>query len=199
MRNFLRSMLTRAGKAFIPFVAGLGIGSLVIGPAALALVLPPNFAQRQFPSQQVHYLRATLAFPFCVQSGTGCTVKIGAMPYNSIVLRVAFVTYVAFNSTTSDTLTLGTTQANANEIVSSAASIHAIANVSGTVVATVFNSMGGGATQTGGDGGFDIWAKWAPGAINTASAGITSVVIEYIAPNDGGCVYTPMTATNPGC
>jgi hypothetical protein len=54
------------------FFAGLLSGAFLAGAIAtcilpaLALVVPGNFAPRQFPTQQVHYTRFTVNFNSCV-------------------------------------------------------------------------------------------------------------------------------------
>jgi hypothetical protein len=191
------------------FAAG-GIALSVLAAASLAVaqVIPSTSTtqrqpvSRQFPSQQVHYIRSTLTFNMCVQSSNACTVKLANanLPYNAIVKSVTAYVYTAFNSTTSDVIIVGTTSANANEIVSSTMNIHAQATVAGTVVATAFNSTGNTVAQSGTNGGLDVWVKWTAGTGNTATAGLAALVIEYYAPNDGNC--TPniaMGAAPAGC
>lgn len=187
MKNILRSLF-----------AGTIAGLMMVG-AVFALTVPATFSPRSFPSQQTHYWRISMSLPFCTQVAASCTVKVGALPYNAMVLRVTAVTSTAFNSTTSDVVTLGTTQANANEIVSAGMSIHTQAIVAGTVLATASSATGNGATQTGSDGGFDLWLKWTAGAGNTATTGNAAIVVEYVGPNDWGCTAVPMGSTAPGC
>jgi hypothetical protein len=208
--RFLRSMLSRAGKALIPFVAGLGIGSLVIGPAALALVFPGQYAPRAFPTQQVHYERhvinitstnftADLAQNTCLFSAGTCSIRIGALPYNAYVIRAYYQPFVGCNAATTCTLALGTTSGGVNLVAAAT-----IATTGGSTQQTVVAAnagitvTGGGATQTGANGGFDLFATVTfTGAAPTTGTAI--IVLEYIGPNDGGCSYVPMAATAPAC
>ena len=145
---------------------------------------------RLFSDQQVTTIRTTLTFNMCTQTAASCTVRLAnaALPFNALVLRVTVFTYVAFNSTTSDVVTLGTTFANANEIVSTGMTTHAIGIAPGTLVATGLNATGNGIQPTSSSpGGFDLWLKWTAGANATATAGLASIVIEYVAANDATC------------
>jgi hypothetical protein len=193
MRNILRKV---------------ALGLLLLSTAAvpiLAQVAPSgSTSQRQpvprtFPTEQLAYIRTTFAFNSCVQAANVCTVKLmnAALPYNSVILRVTAVVMVAFNSTTSDVFTLGTTAANANEIVTTC-NIHALGQIACTAVTTPANATGNTIAQTGFNGGFDLYLKWTGGG-GTPNAGLMSVVIEYIMPNDGLCTAVPLGATATGC
>jgi hypothetical protein len=194
MRKFLRDNTIAA--------VVLGLSTL----AADAQVAPSgSTSQRQpvprtFPTEQVAYVRTTFAFNSCVQAANVCTVKLmnASLPYNAVVLRVTANVMVAFNSTTSDVFILGTSAANANELISSGCNIHALGAVVCTTVTTPSNATGNTATQTGFNGGFDLFLKWTGGG-GTPSAGLMSVIIEYIMPNDGLCTAVPLGATATGC
>ena len=193
MKNYLRSTVA---------IAGFGLLTAVTLAPAIAQTTRPS-APRVFPSQQVAYIRASLTSATCSPAPAGagsCTVKLAAaLPYNAVVLRVTAVTHTAFNSTTTDTVTLGTTSANANEIVSAGCSIHAQAIVACTVLATASSATGSGATQTGGDGGFELYVKYSNTGGANATAGNAALVIEYVMPNDGLCTAVAMGATAAGC
>jgi hypothetical protein len=212
MRNILRSVLTRASRALIPFVAGLGIGSLVIGPAALALVFPGQFGPRQFPTQQTHYERhvinitstsfqGDLAQNTCVFAAGTCSIRVGALPYNAFVVRAYTQTFTACNAATTCTLAVGTTSGGGQLVTGASNSIIAVTGaVANTVVAANAGivATGGGAAQTGLDGGFDLWLTVTfTGAAPTT--GTVIFVLEYFSNNDGGCIYVPMTATAGAC
>jgi hypothetical protein len=179
-------------------VAGLMIAGAITPSIVSALTIPATFSPRFFQDQMVHYWRITLQFPICPNNAATCKLKVGALPYNAAVLRITSVTNTAFNSVTSDGVTLGTTQANANEIMSAALSIHTQGLASGTVLATASSATGNGATQTGADGGFDLWLAYTS-AGGVASAGNAAVVVEYVSPNDWGCTQVPMGQTAIGC
>jgi hypothetical protein len=200
MRTFIRNLVASVGIA-------LSVLAVATMTATFAQVIPStSTTQRQplpryYQTQQTHYIRSTLTFNMCVQSSNACAVKLAnaSLPYNSIVLRVTVITYTAWNSTTSDVITVGTTSANANEIVSSSINHRSQGTATGTVVATHFNSIGGTASQTGSNGGFDIWVKWTAGTGNTATTGLSSIIIEYVPGNDGNCAPVALGATAAGC
>lgn len=200
MRNFLRSALTRARSALIPFVAGLGIGSLIIGPAALALVVPQAFAPRQFQTQQVHYLRFTVNFNSCVYVSLTCSFKVGALPYNAYLLRINNQVTTAWNAGTSQSIALGTSSAGTNIVASVATGPSTGGGASSTIVAANIGvaATGNGIAQTGTNGGFDLWATITiVGALPTT--GQTNYVLEYIAGNDGQCGPVAIGGTAPAC
>lgn len=221
MRNYLVRAFTWAGRALIPFVAGLGVGSLLIGPAVLALTIPPQFAPRQFPTQKVHYERhvvniatgsATIDGQIpCVTTVNGtttadCNAKIGAVPYNAYIIRASYQVTVGCNTGgTGPTcqLALGTASGGAQIVAAGAGSSLAsvVAGTALTLAAAGIGNTGNGIASTGANGGFDLWLNvhQAATGIVQASTGTFVVVIEYIAPNDGGCIYVPMAQTSPAC
>lgn len=186
-------------------IAGLLVASAIIGPIpAYAQVIPYNLNvtgyvmparepnMRQFPTNQTHYIRTTFTPAMCptaVILSSVCSFKLGnaTLPYNSVVLRIYYAIYVAFNSTTTDSLSLGITQATSTELAV-ATSIHAIATTAITPVSASINSIGGTAVPTGANGGFDIWARWTYTGASAATAGIVGIIIEYVAPNDATCI-----------
>ena len=210
MRNFLRSITTRVRDAAIAGLVGLGIGSFLIGPAALALVFPGQFAPRAFPTQQVHYERhvinitatnfqADQAQNTCIFVGLTCSIRVAALPYNAFVVRAYQQVVTACNAATTCTLAVGTTSAAVNLVAA-----QTIAAITGSTALTVVAAMpalaatGNGIAQTGANGGFDVWLTVTyTGA--APSAGTVIVVLEYFGPNDGGCIYVPMGSTAGAC
>jgi hypothetical protein len=199
MRNLFNRLTAYARQSAAAFLIGLGVGSFLIGPAALALVVPQQFSPRIFPTQQVHYTRFVVQFNDCVLVSNTCSTKRAAVPYNAYILRVSQQVTTAFNSATTDTLALAT--ASGGGQIVAAQTVHAqTAGLPLTVVAANLGiaATGNGITPTGGNGGFDIWAVYAQtGAAPTA--GVAVIVIEWIAPNDGSCVLVPLGATSPAC
>lgn len=195
----MRKILNALGAGFVGLVAGIGIGTQVLGPL-MALTVPPQFPPRQFPSQQVHYIRFSVDFNSCVYVSLTCSFKVGALPYNAYVLRVNNQVTTAWNAGTSAAIALGTASGGAQIVASVVTGPGTGGGTASTVVAANIGvaATGNGIAQTGSDGGFDLWATiLVVGALPTT--GQTNYVLEYIAPNDGQCTYTPMAATNPGC
>lgn len=200
MRNLFNRLAGYVRQSAAALAVGAALGSLLTAPIAVfALNVPAQYAPRYFQTQQTHYIRFSLQVTSCVQVSNSCTIKVpAALPYNSLVMRVTAITNTAFNSTTSDGITLGITSASHNEIVSSACSIHAQAIVACTVLATAGSATGNGATQSGLDGGFDLFINWTGGG-GTPNTGNAAIVIEYVAPNDGTCTAVPLNTTATGC
>jgi hypothetical protein len=190
MRSFSRSFA----------VFSIALGAL-LGASALvyALIVPASYPPRQFNTQQTHYIRFTFPYNGCVLVTGTCSVKVGSVPYNAFITRGYQQVYTAFNSGTTDTLAIGTSSGGAQLVA--AQSVHAAGPGAGlTIVAANLGTAatGNGATQTGANGGFDIYATYAQTGA-APSAGSASVILEYFAPNDGSCVVAPVGSTAPGC
>lgn len=213
MRNLFNRLTQRARDCLIASIVGLGVGSFLLGPAALALVFPGQQAPRYFPTQQTHYERhvvnitagslanssvATVDFGqnTCIFTITAsCSVRIGAVPYNAFLVRAYVQITTACNGTTC-TLALGTASASANifaaQVFTAATFLTpALANSGITVT-------GNNIAATGANGGFDLFLTLAD-ATAGATAGTAVVVLEYIGSNDGGCTQVPLTATSGPC
>ncbi len=200
MRNLFNRALFYARQTVAAFIVGLGVGSFLVGPAALALVVPQAFAPRQFPTQQVHYLRFTVNFNSCVYVSLTCSFKVGALPYNAYVLRINNQVTTAWNAGTSQSIALGTSSAGANIVASAATGPSTGGGAASTVVAANLGvaATGNNIAQTGTNGGFDLWATITiVGALPTT--GQTNYVLEYIAGNDGQCGPVAIGGTAAAC
>ena len=182
---------------------GFGVCSLIAALLAPAFALGASaaFPPRVFPSQQTHYLRFTVSFNACVLAAGSCAVKVGALPYNAFVVRGYQQIVTNFNSGTTDTLSVGVSPSNANELVA-AQSVHAGAGgvTALTLAATGSGTQatGAGTAQTGSNGGFDVWVKYTQTG-SAPTAGSAVIVLEYFAPNDGTCTAVPSGASAPAC
>jgi len=177
------------------------LGLFAFATAAFALTVPAQFSPRQFTSQQTHYLRFTINYNSCVLASGSCTVKVGAVPYNAWILRAYQQIATSFNSLSTDTVSIGVTSTSGNELVT-AQSVHGAAGgaTALTVVSTAAGTVitGDGATQTGANGGFDIWVKYAQTG-TAPTAGTASYLMEFAAPNDGSCTAVPLGSTAVAC
>jgi hypothetical protein len=208
MRKFsLRSFL--AGGIAGLFLAGAIATGL--GPA-LALVFPGQYAPRYFPTQQVHYERhiinitatnfqADVAQNTCIFSGSTCSLRFAAVPYNAFILRGNWFQSTACNAATTCTMSIATTSAgtnivNAQDIKTAATGAPALTIATGGQGAQV---TGNGTTQSGANGGFDLFVTVTfTGAAPTA--GTIVFDLEYLGPNDGGCLpNVPMASTAVAC
>jgi hypothetical protein len=211
--------LNKVGQTFIAAMFGLAVVSLT----AFALTIPPTYAPRQFQTQQVHYFRIfvtaltgtaaavgpTVNGYACGVLTTGvCVVKVGALPPNAFVLRINMQIFTNFNSASgTDQIGIGTSTSSAAPTVAvnllAATSVHTGAggNVSQTVVTANAGSTLTGASQAqfGQNGGQDLWVEFNNSSGNGPSAGAATLIVEYIAGNDGSCVDTPLGSTPTNC
>lgn len=192
MKSFLSTVSGR-------LLAGLALSWALVATVAYALTIPPTVSPRQFPTQQTHYVRFVVNYNDCVLVSNTCSVKRAALPYNSFIVRAYQQVSTAFNSGTTDTLALGT--ASGGGQIVAAQTVHAgTAGLPLTVLAANLGlaATGNGIAQTGANGGFDLWSVYAQTGA-APSAGQAELIVEYFAPNDGSCVYTPLGSTNPPC
>jgi hypothetical protein len=200
MKRFIERVGVRYLAGLTAFLSLVAVGLFALQDMPVrALTIPPTVSPRQFPTQQVHYIRFVVNFNDCVLVANTCSVRRAALPYNSYILRASQQVSTAFNSGTTDTLALATTSGG-GQIVA-AQTVHAgTAGLPLTIVAANLGiaATGNGIAQTGVNGGFDLWSVYAQtGAAPTL--GTAELVLEYIAPNDGSCVYVPQGATSPAC
>jgi hypothetical protein len=207
MRN-IRNLVAASGLGLMLLAAaGPSVAQVIIVPPPPAPQPQRRPTPRQYTEQMTHYIRTTLTVNMCGTPVAGtCAVQLGtaSLPFNAIVTRVYLAVYTPWNSTTSDALTLGTSQANANELVATTMNLQTLGLATATLAPTVVGPPPTGILATGHsppasvlsgfNGGFDLWVKWvATGAPNATPAGLASIIIEYIAPNDGNCAQgTPI-------
>lgn len=195
----MRASYNRAGL-FPGIGLAIGLALALFATGVHALIVPQAFPPRQFPTQQVHYDRFVVNFNDCTLVAGTCSVRRGAFPYNAYILRANQQIITSFNSATTDTIALATTSGGGQLVA--AQSVHG-ATGGGTALTVVAANIGiavtgNGIAQSGTLGGFDLWSVYAQtGAAPTA--GVAVYVIEWIAPNDGACVYVAQNATSPAC
>jgi hypothetical protein len=206
MRNLLRNLVAGVGLALMAI-------SATVFPAE-ALTNPPTFAPRNFLTQQTHYMRFVLNFNSCIvlAANTTCSLKVGALPYNAFLTALHTQIMTTFNPTTSATWALNTATGYtvSSGALTGSAAIAAGVNVftGAATTATLSTNFtgagelvtGNGATPTGQDGGFDLWATYTTGAAGSqGTQGQVVFIMEYIAPNDGACINYPMTGPTGAC
>jgi hypothetical protein len=211
MRKFISALSGHARTALIAGLVGLGLGAHLLGPA-LGLVFPGQYAPRYFPTQQVHYERhiinitstnfmADVAQNTCIFSGSTCSLRFAALPYNAFILRGNWFQSTACNAATTCTMSIGTASAGA-QIVSAQDIKTAATGAPALTIVTAgqgAQATGNGITATGANGGFDLYVTVTfTGA--APSAGTIVFDLEYLGPNDGGCLpNVPMASTAVAC
>jgi hypothetical protein len=168
---------------------------------------------RSFQTQQTHYMRFVINFASCTPStGLTCFVRVGAVPYNSFLTAVHWQTTTTYSGNSVSVLNIGlgvsagaTTVPNqlilaATNMITATTTQNLITNFVGSGVDAVGNAavinppptiLLTGGTQTSNlvvpaTGGFDIYAT-ITATTGYPTAGQTTIVLEYIAPNDGSC------------
>jgi hypothetical protein len=200
---FVGAVLSLLLVPFTPLVAQIG------GGQTQSFQRAPQV--RQFPTQQTHYLRFMLTFSSCTPpSGLTCYVRVGAMPYNSFITAIHIQTLTNWSVVT--TMAIGVSTGSGAANVPNGAIYGATAiTTAGVEVTTTAAPLVGGLTALGNaavingpptvlvsggtqypnlvvptTGGWDIYATLL-GTATYPTSGLTVVVLEYIAPNDGSC------------
>jgi hypothetical protein len=198
MRNIFRNTIGAVAAGLFLFAA-LATTLVVPAMAQPNPIAPRSYSPRLFLSQQTHYERFQVNFNSCVYVSLVCSIKVGTLPYNAFVVRGYFQTTTTWNAGTSASIGVGTVTPAVNLVASIA-----VTTAGNMTVATIAPTGGGvsvtgnGIAQSGTLGGFDLFATITiVGALPTAGA--TTWVVEYIAPNDGNCIAVPLAATSPAC
>jgi len=204
-----QKLLRALAGIVVNVLAALGVASLAIGPLfATTLTLTPtqSLSPRMPLDQQVQYIRFTFNFNDCLlrAADTACSKRVANVPYNAFLVAISSQIITTFNPTTSATVALGTSGQSANVMAG-------LSVFTGASTAAVYNTAfagagelvtGAGATATGADGGFDIYATYTVGAAGSqGTQGQVIFIIQYIAPNDGSCLPggIPLGATAAAC
>lgn len=204
----MKSKLSRAlfGALFNMLLA-LGLVSLLTSPVlATTLTLTPtqSLSPRMYSEQLTHYVRFAIDFNDCPlrAADTACSLRVANLPYNAFMVAISKQIITTFNPTTSATIALGTS--------GQATNVMAAFNVfTGQATTAVYDTAfagagevvtGSGATATGMNGGFDVYATYTVGAAGSqGTQGRVIFIIQYIAPNDGDCTVVPLGATATSC
>jgi len=194
---------------FVNALVALGISGLAIGPVlATTLTITPtqSLAPRVTGDPQIHYVRFTYNFNQCSlrAADTACSMRVANLPYNAFLVAISSQIITTFNPTTSATIALGTSGQSANIMAG-------LSVFTGASTAAAYNTAfagagelvtGAGATATGLNGGFDVYATYTVGAAGSqGTQGQAIFIIQYIAPNDGSCAAggVALGATAPAC
>lgn len=136
--------------------------------------IPQVLAARQYPWQLTHYLRFTVNFNDPLVSAP--RDPRGCLPTNAFLTSVQTEVVTAFNAATTNVLTVGTTTANANEIVSAADVTEGTPGI--------YASTGGIGRSLTASGPTNVYAKYTQTG-TAATTGKAIITIQYIPDNDG--------------
>jgi hypothetical protein len=203
MKNYLKSAAAGFAMALFAFTALL-LPIMPVSATTLTITPTQSLSSRMPTDQQVQYERFTFNFNQCQlrAADTACSIRVANLPYNAFVVAISTQIITTFNPTTSATIALGTSGQSAN--------LMAATNVfTGASTAAAFTTnmagagelvTGAGATATGLNGGFDIYATYTVGAAGSqGTQGQIIYIIQYIAPNDGSCTGVPLGGTAAAC
>lgn len=207
LRETLKTVFAHLRIAVMSLTVALALASLIAGPAlATTLTITPvnSMPPRVLTTQQTHYVRFAVNFSSCPlrAADTACSYRVASLPYNAFLVSISKQIITTFNPTTSATIALG--------VAGQGTTVMAAFNVfTGQATTAVFDTAfagagelvtGAGATSTGMNGGFDIYATYTVGAAGSqGTQGRAVFIIQYIGPNDGDCQPVPLGATATSC
>lgn len=176
-RNFMRAALALGLVFVFAFAAGIAVQ-----PAAALNVDQNRIPQtRIFPYQMIHYYRLTINYND-PRIGTG--QLFGYLPAGSYILSIDADVTTAFNAGTTNYVTIGATQASANEIVGNSTLTAGTAAVSHLTTAPGLGLVvTDNATYQNTYGDVPLYAKFAQTG-TAATTGSVTFVIAYIPNND---------------
>lgn len=169
----------RAG--LVALIASLALAGMLIAPAS-ALLVDQNrlFNSRQLQEQAINYYRITVNFN---DQNIGSGQQFGQLPPNSYIYAIDAYVNTAFNAATTNVITIGTTKANANEIVGSGISGAPLAT--GVLHLTSATGLGTAVTMGGTwlNLNMPLFVKYAQTG-TAATTGQIVIVIAYMPNND---------------
>jgi hypothetical protein len=131
---------------------------------------------RNLLTQQPQFARATFNFN---DPGIAGGIAFAALPQGAFITQVAAYVTTAFNAATTNVFTVGTTKANANEILASGAIAPGTLGYQNAATAAGLGLAATGAAtapQT-------LWAKYTQTG-SAATAGQLTLIVSYILNND---------------
>lgn len=166
---------------FASLMCAAALIALFVSPAlalpvgVLALVIPPAVAARNTGWQNVHTFRVRMTPANAAALNAG--VKIGRLPSRALIQFMALHVSTAFNSATTDTIQLGSTNGAVDLLAATTLRTAGYTPLTSAAGLGIFNNNAGTAGET------DIWAKYAQSGA-AATAGDATLVIGYLPDND---------------
>lgn len=173
------STLKRHGRiAMASALIALACAAVYLPANALDVDQTRNIPARQQPGQFTNYYRITVNFS---DPRMPTAQKFGRLLRHSFISNVACHVLTAFNAGTTNVFTVGTSLANANEIIDAATSTKSIDETSATYQQITSATSLGEAVTSAGD--VDLYAKFAQTG-TAATAGKLTCIISFIQNND---------------
>lgn len=182
LKKHLYAALSAFRVGLLALVAALGVASFVVGPAlAVSNDQTRIFPARQLTEQAVNYYRITVNYN---DKDINVGQQFGTLPANAYILSIDAYVNTAFNAGSTNAVTIGTTSANANEIVSTG--INGTTSIAVGVLHLTSAAGLGTAVSMGGTWlgtPMPLFVKYAQTG-TAATAGSVVIVIAYIPNND---------------
>lgn len=174
----LRETLAGSRAAVAGLAVALALAGLMLGPVqALQVDQTRNFPARQLTEQAVNTYRITVNFN---DQGITAGQQFGALPPGAYIYAIDAYVTTAFNAGTTNNVTLGTTKANANEIL--ATGINGTTSIA-TGIYHLTSAAGLGMAVTNVATPIPLFVKYVPTG-TAATTGQVVIVISYIPNND---------------
>lgn len=154
------------------------LGAIYLPAVALDVDQTRNIPARQPPGQQVNYYRITVNFN---DPRISTAQKFGRLLQNTFISNVACHVTTAFNASTTNVFTVGTTLASANELIDAATSTKSIDESSATYQQITSATSLGVAVTSAAD--VDLYAKYTQTG-TAGTAGKVMCIIAFIPNND---------------
>jgi hypothetical protein len=160
---------------FLRTAAALLLSALTVGAAfALSVDQTRIFSKRDLSQQELHYYRLTINWN---DPNISVGQAFGALGQNWYIHSIDCHVTTAFNASTTNVVTLGTTKTNANEVFGTSD-----LNEASATVQHLTSALGLGLNATSA-ADVTLWAKYAQTGV-AATAGAVTCVIAYAPNND---------------
>ena len=164
-------LVAAAAFVYANFDSGALAALLGGGGTYMALTVPPQLPTRGDIDQRLHVFRFRFTVANVGRFAPG--VKIGRFPARSWIHSIKWHKSVAFNSATTDTLQMGTTQTGVD--------ILAATTITGTGYVDHTAAAGLGIAVTANE--VDLWARYVQSGAAASTGDVTAIVV-YSVDND---------------
>lgn len=149
--------------------------------------IPATFPPRQGTDQRVHYIRKTVNFNDANIAGA---YQFASLPLNAYIVQTECHVTTAFNAGSTNVLTLGVTQASANELMQSgditagSTGVNTATRGKGLLQTTTATNATSSFGVVSAEGGVALFAKYTQTG-TPATTGQAVFIVGYIPNNDG--------------
>lgn len=148
--------------------------------------IPETLPARGGSTQEIRYYRKVVNFNDANIGSTTAPPKFGRLPAGAFITDVTVEVSTAFNAVTTNVLTVGTTAANANEIVNAGdvnEGVIGVTKVTRALGTTLTGGAGVGSAAPAVTSEVDLYVKYTQTG-TAATAGVATILISYASNND---------------